>query len=500
MSPLPSAHLTEFSFGSFCLRTQPYSLLQGGINLDITPQQAQLLELLLQNAGTVVTRQQIRQTLWPEDVHVDFDRNINFCVTRLRAALGDNASSPRFIETVPRKGYRFVFPLSGGDPPATSSRSPGFSRKKRWFLLGGAGMAAAIGLALVGVVTRGGSTTAPAATSGDTQVTHISNLYWTACDAATMEAGLPSEAKEALFRACYRIEGSEGSQLRQAADAFELVLTFNPEFEPAIAGLGRIASMFGDWEQADSRARLALELNPQSTDALLTKAEIAFRHHFDWPKAEKLFRNIVALDPNFLPARIGLASLLSAQGRPTEAVRLSRETKELFPLSLHARSEFAEELYLAGHFSEAIAEAQRVLEVDKLRPESWLLVVHSYVALGQLDNALGEANRLLKAFDNEELPDLNQLWDILSRQHTGNSSDANQWSEKAFFTLAAGRPEEAWEFIKRACIERSGWSLPYFDIDPRFAPLHDESELQDLESCLSLGFPQWPPRLGNLDE
>ncbi|MCH9650435.1 MAG: winged helix-turn-helix domain-containing protein [Deltaproteobacteria bacterium] len=500
MKPASPAQLTEFSFGTFDLQTQPYRLRQDGTDLEITPQQAQLLELMLQNAGTIVTRQKIRETLWPADVHVDFDRNINFCVTRLRAALGDDASSPRFIETVPRKGYRFVFPLSGGDPLTNVSPSRELSGRKRWLVLGGAGLAAAFGLMLVGLVTRGGAASAPSVASGETQVTHINKLYWNACGAAALEAGLPSEAKEALFRACYRIEGSEGSQLRQAAEAFEYVLTLKPEFEPAIAGLARVAYMFGDWEQADSRTRLALELNPQSTDALLTKAEIAFRHHFDWPEAERLFRHTMALDPNFLPARTGLASLLSAQGRFTESVRLSQETKESFPLSLHARSEFAEELYFAGQFNEAIEEAQRVVEVDMERPEAWLLIIHSHVALGQLDSALGEANRLLKDLGFEELADLDQLWEALSHQHVGNSSDPDQWSEKAFFTLAAGRLEEAWEFMKRACIERSGWSLPYFDVDPRFAPFRDEDELQNLENCLRLGFPHWPPRLRKAEQ
>jgi len=72
----------------------------------------QILVLLLERPGQVVTREEIRQKLWSNDTFVEFDDALNTAVRKLRAALNDSADNPRFLETVPRKGYRFVAPIS----------------------------------------------------------------------------------------------------------------------------------------------------------------------------------------------------------------------------------------------------------------------------------------------------------------------------------------------------------------------------------------------------
>jgi len=99
-------------------------LLRDGQRVRLQRQPARLLELLLGRRGELVTRDEIRQALWGDDVHVDFERSLNFCVRKLRLALGDGADSPRFIETVPTRGYRFIaatgHTASGG--ARTSSR------------------------------------------------------------------------------------------------------------------------------------------------------------------------------------------------------------------------------------------------------------------------------------------------------------------------------------------------------------------------------------------
>lgn len=485
--------LTEFPFGPFRLHTRPYRLSRDGLDLEVTSQQAQLLELLLENAGSTVTRHEIRQTLWPADVHIDFDRSINFCITRLRAALGDKAGSPRFIETVPRKGYRFVFPLSERD---ASQRGPSRRQKsgrRRGLVAGIIGLVILTGLVTASLLPLPRSTDSESA-SGTGVSPDDHRVSWTACEATALEANLAAEAKEALVRACYQIRGVFPTQVREAVASLELVVALEPDFEPAIAGLARISQSFGDWENAITGADRALDLNPRNLDALLVKAETAFRHHFDWPKAEELFRLVLDLDPSYIPARIGLASLLSAQGRATEAVRMSGETKDLVPLNIQARSEFAEELYLAGRYYEALEEAQRIVSAEWARPEAWLLILHSYLALDQSANALEQANRMLNGFGTGEISQLSQLWEVFLQNHFGSTSDPEQWSEKAFFAHAAGRSEEARDYMQRACTERSGWSLPYFDVDPRFAPLHDK-QLKDLKHCLALSFPDHPPRL-----
>ncbi len=83
-------------------------LHKGGLRISLREQSFQVLASLLKRPGQVVTREELRQRLWPEDVFVDFDNNLNTAIGRLREALGDSADHPRFIETLPKHGYRFI--------------------------------------------------------------------------------------------------------------------------------------------------------------------------------------------------------------------------------------------------------------------------------------------------------------------------------------------------------------------------------------------------------
>ena len=69
--------------------------------------------MLLEREGELVTREELQNKLWPNDTIVEFDQSINAAIKRLRQALGDTAETPRFIETLPRRGYRFVYPVEG---------------------------------------------------------------------------------------------------------------------------------------------------------------------------------------------------------------------------------------------------------------------------------------------------------------------------------------------------------------------------------------------------
>jgi Tol biopolymer transport system component/DNA-binding winged helix-turn-helix (wHTH) protein len=95
-------------FGPFELDPDAEQLRKNGVALRLQPQQFVVLLLLAQRAGEVVTRREIQQRVWGEETFVDFERSINFCINQIRATLGDDADRPRYIETLPRRGYRFI--------------------------------------------------------------------------------------------------------------------------------------------------------------------------------------------------------------------------------------------------------------------------------------------------------------------------------------------------------------------------------------------------------
>jgi DNA-binding winged helix-turn-helix (wHTH) protein/WD40 repeat protein len=99
-------------FGVYELDLRSGELRKSGARLSLQQQPLQLLSVLLEQPGQLVTREELRKRLWPDDTFVDFEHGLNAAVKRLRDTLGDSADSPRFIETVPRRGYRFIAPAS----------------------------------------------------------------------------------------------------------------------------------------------------------------------------------------------------------------------------------------------------------------------------------------------------------------------------------------------------------------------------------------------------
>src|SRR5262245_49316776 len=111
-------------FATFELNSATGELRQRGDLIKLAPQPFKVLELLVRRGGEVVTRAEIRDHVWSGDTFVDFEQGLNFCIRQIREVLGDTADAPRFIETLPRRGYRFVMPVTGVAPaqPASVTR------------------------------------------------------------------------------------------------------------------------------------------------------------------------------------------------------------------------------------------------------------------------------------------------------------------------------------------------------------------------------------------
>jgi len=97
---------------------QARELRKNGLKLRLHGQPFEVLAMLLERPDEVVGREQIRERLWPTDTFVDFDNGVNAAINRLREALGDSAHNPRFIETLPRRGYRFLASVESSAPVA----------------------------------------------------------------------------------------------------------------------------------------------------------------------------------------------------------------------------------------------------------------------------------------------------------------------------------------------------------------------------------------------
>src|SRR6266702_7150544 len=107
---------TLLRFDLFELDTGSGELRRHGDRIKLPPQPFRVLELLVRHSGEVLTRAEIRERIWCDDTFVDFEQGLNFCIRQIREALGDTADAPRFVEPLPRRGYRFCLPVETPAP------------------------------------------------------------------------------------------------------------------------------------------------------------------------------------------------------------------------------------------------------------------------------------------------------------------------------------------------------------------------------------------------
>jgi DNA-binding winged helix-turn-helix (wHTH) protein len=110
--PVMSPESSNIRFGVFEADLNAVELRKNGRKIKLQGQPFQLLAMLLERPGQVTTREELRARLWPADTFVDFDHGLNAAIKRLRDALGDSAENPRFVETLARRGYRFIAPIN----------------------------------------------------------------------------------------------------------------------------------------------------------------------------------------------------------------------------------------------------------------------------------------------------------------------------------------------------------------------------------------------------
>ena len=115
-------------FASFEVDIVSGELRRQGLKIRLQDQPFRLLVLLLERAGDVVSREEVREKLWPADTYVDFDHSLNTAVRKLREALGDSAEAPRYVETLARRGYRFIAPVA---PRRTEQVAHSAGRRRR---------------------------------------------------------------------------------------------------------------------------------------------------------------------------------------------------------------------------------------------------------------------------------------------------------------------------------------------------------------------------------
>jgi DNA-binding winged helix-turn-helix (wHTH) protein/Flp pilus assembly protein TadD len=373
---------SELRFDDWALRLCPRELLHRGRRVRLQDQPLQVLEALLTQPGGVVTREQLITLLWPRRV-VDYDAGLNTAVRRLRASLGDDPDSPRYIETLPRFGYRFVAAVTRwppdtsaqAEPPRIAASTPATRPALRVGAVPIAAAAVVLGILTLAAIAEW----SPPPASGQANVPLQSSV---------------ASADEHYLRAKLYFQRRAPGDLERARQHYEQALNGNPADARAWAGLAgvhwiRVADGVVPRDEGLRRLREAAEralaLDPANVEAHLRLAAHAFATG-DPDTARRHWEQAVALEPDH-PLVLGYrVHDAIVTGREDEALDLHRRAVALDPLSVITRSNLSHHLVFARRYEEAAAESLRAASMDAATlPEAYADVL---ILQGRFDEAL----------------------------------------------------------------------------------------------------------------
>ena len=378
----------EIHFDGWTLHTATGELANGATRIRLQVQPQQVLEELLARPGEMVTREQLIARLWPRGI-VNFDLSLNNAVHRLRVALGDHADTPRYIETIPRRGYRFigtvVVPESlapASVPAAESAVSPAMAvaTRARWRLV-----AAAL-LLIVASVTAGSLSQVDSRHSEPTRPV-------VQADGAVRERVV--RAEYFLHR---RMPGDFERARRNLADA----LAIDPGFARAWVGLaslywlettdGRLSVEQG-LPQLREAAERALALDPRLAEAHLRLANYWWRAG-DARQAREHMAMAITLEPENPLGLSMSAGIAASNGQLDNAIDLQRRAVQSGPLSLVNRGNLIAYLMTADRLDEAKVEMLHMKELYADAPEFASLYARALVLEGRFDEVLALAETM----------------------------------------------------------------------------------------------------------
>jgi DNA-binding winged helix-turn-helix (wHTH) protein len=343
-------------FGVFELDEAAGALRRQGRLVHLTGQPLKALHLLVSRPGEVVTREELRRHIWGDSRFVDFDRNLNFCIATVRDALGDSARSPRFIETVPRRGYRFIADVIR---PEIEPPQPEVARGQR----------DADGLTALADRVH--------PSTGPRQVSR--RWFWAALAAFLLIQGpapnpahtrttTTAEALSAFERGLADVSsGDEGR--RRSVYRFREAIRLDPTFAEAHYALADVYLDLAGRRELPAEAALA-QARSEALRAIALEEVAATRtvlgvvrlvRDWDWQGARREHLRSLAAEPNSDAALTAYARYLSAAGESSQAIATIDRAEALSPSCDLVLWESALIRYRAGRQEEALDKARRAL-------------------------------------------------------------------------------------------------------------------------------------------
>lgn len=422
-----------YEFGPFRLEAAEHLLLRDGEAIPLQPKAFDLLLVLVKHHGHLLTKDELLKAVWPDTVveEVNLANNISI----LRKALADGANGQRFIETIPRRGYRFVAPvreLSGDE-----------RRRKRY----------TDNLEAYQLYVKG-------------------HFFW---DKRTEEG------------------------IKKSIEYFERAIKLDPNYALAYAGLAvsYVTTAYREMvppaeagSRAEAAARKALELDDQLGQAHSALGVLHFRN-LDWSEGVREFQRAIDLDSSYSTAHMWYSYYLMALGRFEEAVAEAKRAQELDPLSLITNTQRGTPFFYMRQYDRAVEQYQKALEMDPQFPPARYWLGRAYTQKGDYLEAIESlrptvaANPRLKAY----ITPLAYAYAVSGRRSEAVKlldelrEQANQRYISAYYVAliyaGLGEADQAFVWLERAYRENAD-GIIFLKVEPGFDGLRSDPRFHGL--------------------
>jgi DNA-binding winged helix-turn-helix (wHTH) protein len=406
-------------FGAFDFDVKTGELHRGKRRIVLQEQPFRVLSMLVECAGDVATREEIRNKLWPNDTVVEFDHGINRAIRKLREALGDSAENPKYIETVARRGYRLLPPVEWQSnfavPPITGGVNleglevdpmrvqylytvPLRRNGDKLHITVQLGRTRSNGDLCDSSYERDNSGV-PALERDLPQEIHVQiqlNLTTQLQSQLGLRRTVSPEVLEAYLQGRYhlgrfsRYSGDEAK--KKAAEYFRQAIEGDPQFAPAYNGLAQAHQdlLLGSSEDvvlARRAAERAIELDPAYSEARVSLAILKWKPDLNWQGAETEFSRAIALNYDNAHAHRTFGVFLNEIGRVDEGLRECQIAQQLSPGNV---AWFPYSLFYRRHYDDAITTALLMLRRDPDDAFLHLCLYSAYVKKGMYKEAVEE--------------------------------------------------------------------------------------------------------------
>lgn len=467
-----------YEFEDFRLDAGQPSLWQNGKLVSVPPKALQILVLLVEQQGEIVSREELLEKVWHE-TFVE-EANINYTISLLRKALGEN----NFVQTVSKRGYRFVAEVkiisddSNISKPQEPILNPHIIAKKtRWIF------ASIFILAIISLTTY---------------------AFWgkNAETSSTNQVPNSNEAQKAYTRGKMILEDKDTPKRNEKAiDEFQRAITLDPTFALGYAGLAEGFAAQGKrlsnqesleyYAKAKTAAQKALNLNENSAEAHSVLGWIKFIGDWDWNSAENDLKRAIQLKSNDAIAHYRYSQLLTAIGNQAQAIEEIKKASELDPLSEFILTGNFIVLEQSGNFAESTKLAEKYWRENKENHSALRSYASSLFNQGEYEKVIEIGEKALEK-NQKQIPWLSLL--ATSYYKTGNIEKADemlkelenqsQTNTKALHAIATnfaelGRNEEALIALQK-CFEQREERMIWIKNEPRLANLRNDLRFREI--------------------